>query len=185
LKILRIIIRLGIPILTKIGKFIAFYIITILLDFDVAQGQSPDDAGDDDSARGQNDDVAEGQDDDVAMEEESNVQTGSPDHRGSPDSQNTGYETNPDREFLEEGADAMLYYPARDLPNDQLERYRADLRDMREDMVDEMDDATKQEVDDRIRALDNEATRRGIITGEHNNSNSSNSNSDNSDNSNN
>jgi hypothetical protein len=162
-------------ILMKIGILIVYCILALLLGGEVAHGQSPDD---DDHGREQEEphreEEEEPQREDIPQ---------SPDHIGSPGSQDTGYETNPDREFLEEGADAMLYYPARDLPNDQLERYRADSRDMREDMVDEMDDATKQEVDDRIRALDNEAARRGITTEQHNNSNNNNSNNNNSNNS--
>ena len=59
------------------------------------------------------------------------------DRAETPGSQDTGYETNPDREYLDQGEAAMMDYPARDLPDDQLQRYRADLREMREDMAHE------------------------------------------------
>ena len=157
-------IKIGKLIIIKIGKLIVYCILAHLLGGEIGHAQSHDD---DDHGREQEEQLRE--DEDEPQEDAPQ----SPDHIGSPGSQDTGYETNPDREYIEEGADAMLYYPARDLPNDQLERYRADLRDMQEDLGDEMDDVTTREVEDRIEELDDEAARRGITTEQHNNSNNS------------
>jgi hypothetical protein len=60
------------------------------------------------------------------------LRTQSPNNLGSPNSNDTGYGTNSDREYIDEGADAMLYYPASNLLDDQLERYRNDLKDMQQ-----------------------------------------------------
>jgi len=137
-----------------------YYTLTLLLGDDIAHASNPED-----------DNQLEEQEE--AHREESDAQMQDApqllDRAETPGSQDTGYATNPDREYLEQGAAAMMNYPPRDLPDDQLQRYRADLRDMREDMAHEMHDELRQEVDERIDELDNEAARRGITSEQQNN----------------
>jgi hypothetical protein len=113
------------------------------------------------------------------------LRTQSPNNLGSPNSNDTGYGTNSDREYIDEGADAMLYYPASNLLDDQLERYRNDLKDMQQQNSSHMDDEMKQELTNRIQELDNEAARRSNNNNNNNNSNNSNNNNNNNSNNNN
>jgi len=107
-----------------------YYTLTLLLGDDIAHAFNPED---DNQLEEQEEQEADREERDAQIQDAPQLL----DRAETPGSQDTGYVTNPDREYLEQGAAAMMDYPFRDLPDDQLQRYIADLRDMREDMAHE------------------------------------------------
>lgn len=57
-----------------------------------------------------------------------------PDNSPSPtSSRDDGYETDSNRSYLEQGADAMMVHPVQDIPDHHLERYNEDLKEIAAD----------------------------------------------------
>jgi hypothetical protein len=61
---------------------------------------------------------------------ENNLPPSEPEGSDGEFSEATGYETDSNRSFFEEGADAMSDYPATNLPDDHLRRFITDTKDI-------------------------------------------------------
>jgi hypothetical protein len=84
-----------------------------------------------------------------------------PDNSPSPSSsEDTGYETDSNRSYLEEGADAMMQHPAQDIPDHHLERYIENLGEIAGDPEYWDTPEERQVFVDRQQELQNELDKR-------------------------
>jgi hypothetical protein len=88
------------------------------------------DSGDEDEPRDEDVPMDEASRDEAEPTAEAPHNSPSPSSNSSGD---TGYETDSNRSYLEEGADAMMSHPAQDIPDDILVGYINDLGEMAAD----------------------------------------------------
>jgi len=90
-----------------------------------------------------------------------------PDNSASPTSSgDPGYETDSNRSYLEQGADAMMVHPVQDIPNHHLERYNEDLKEIAADPEYWDTPQERQIFVDRQREIQEELDRRNSDSSE-------------------